>query len=152
MRLVKRAKQKFMINRVLVLGLGSIGKRHLRLARALLPDADIRVLRHHFTYEIPEFANGCFFTIEDALAFLPDIAIIASPAPFHLAMAQPLAEKGVHLLIEKPISVSILGVSRLLEASKERSAVLLIGYNLRFLPSLQRFRELLNEAIIGKVL
>ena len=141
-----------MINRVLVVGLGSIGKRHLRLARTLLPDADIRVLRHQPTNEIPEFANGCFFAIEDALSFSPQLAVIASPAPFHLDTAQPLAEAGVHLLIEKPLSTSLGGVTQLLETCKEKRTVLLTGYNLRFLTSLQRFRELLGEAVIGKVL
>lgn len=141
-----------MINRVLIVGLGSIGKRHLRLARELLPAADIRVLRHQRSNEIPEYANGCFFAIEDALAFLPHIAVIASPAPFHLATAQALAAAGGHLLIEKPLSTSVDGVTQLLKTCKEQGNVLLTGYNLRFLPSLQRFRELLDEAVIGKVL
>lgn len=141
-----------MINRVLIVGLGSIGKRHLRLARELLPGADIRVLRHQPCNEIPEFANGCFFAIEDALAFLPHIAVIASPAPFHLATAQALAAAGVHLLIEKPLSTSADGVTQLLKTCKDQRTVLLTGYILRFLPSLQRFRALLDEAVIGKVL
>ena len=47
-----------MINRVLIVGLGSIGKRHLRLARDLLPNADIRVLRHQPTNDVPENSNG----------------------------------------------------------------------------------------------
>ena len=141
-----------MINRVLIVGLGSIGKRHLRLARELLPAADIRVLRHQRSNEIPEYANGCFFAIEDALAFLPHIAVIASPAPFHLATAQALAAAGGHLLIEKPLSTSVDGVTQLLKTCKEQGNVLLTGYNLRFLPSLQRYRELIGEGVIGKVL
>lgn len=141
-----------MISRVLIVGLGSIGKRHLRLARALLPDADIRVLRHQPTNEVPEFANGCFFAIEDALRFLPQIAVIASPAPFHLATAQVLAAAAVHLLIEKPLSTSLDGVTHVLKTCKEQSTLLLTGYSLRFLPSLQRYRELIGEGVIGKVL
>jgi len=141
-----------MINRVLIVGLGSIGTRHLRLARELLPAADIRVLRHQPTNEIPEFANGCFFAIEDASTFLPQITVIASPAPFHLATAQALAAAGAHLLIEKPLSTSVDGVTQLLKTCKDQRTVLLTGYNLRFLPSLQRFRELLDEAVIGKIL
>lgn len=140
------------INRVLIVGLGSIGRRHLRLARELLPAADIKVLRHQPTNEIPEYANGCIFTVEDALAFLPHIAVIASPAPFHISTAQALAAAGVHLLIEKPLSASLNGVTQLLETCQEQRAVLLTGYNLRFLPSLQRFRELIGEGLIGNVL
>ena len=141
-----------MIDRILIESLGSIGTHHLRLARKLLPKADIRILRHQASSEIPEFSNGCFSSMEEATAFAPQIAVIASPAPFHIATAQALAEVGVHLLIEKPLSDSLDGVKQLLETCKKQDTVLLTGYNLRFLPSLQRFRDLLDEGVIGKIL
>lgn len=141
-----------MINRILIVGLGSIGQRHLRLARELLPEADIRILRHQIGSSTPNTANGCFFSLSEAITFAPQIAIIASPATFHLATAQALAEAGVHLLIEKPLSASLDGVTQLIETCNKQEVVLLTGYNLRFLPSLQYFRELLSESIIGKVL
>ena len=141
-----------MINRILIVGLGSIGKRHLRLARELIPEADIRVLRHQASIAVPDNANGCFSNIEEVIAFAPQIAVIASPATFHIATAQALAEVGVHLLIEKPLSASLDGVTQLLETCQQQGTVLLTGYNLRFLPSLQRYRDLLGECVIGKVL
>lgn len=141
-----------LISRILIVGLGSIGKRHLRLVRELLPNADIRVLRRQECGIVPEHANGCFSRIEEAIAFAPEIAVIASPATFHLNAAQPLALTGVHLLVEKPLSAYLDGVSLLLETCREQGTVLLTGYNLRFLPSLQRFRDLVNEKVVGKVL
>ena len=141
-----------LIKRILIVGHGSMGKRHLRLARGLLPNADIRVLRHQVTGEVPEFSNGCFFSIEEAITFAPQIAVIANPAPFHIATAQALANVGVNLLIEKPLSDSLNGVRQLLKTCEKNSIVLLTGYNLRFLPSLQCFRDLLGEGVIGKVL
>jgi predicted dehydrogenase len=141
-----------LIKRILIVGLGSIGKRHLRLARELFPNADIRVLRHQSANEIPEFSNGCISSIEEAIAIAPQIAVIASPAPFHVVTAQVLAEVGVHLLIEKPLSASLDGITQLLETCHKKGTVLLTGYNLRFLPSLQRFRNLLGEGVIGKIL
>ena len=141
-----------LISRVLIVGLGSIGKRHLRLARELLPNADVRVLRHQVCDSVPEHANGCFSSLEDAIAFAPQLAVIASPATFHIDAAQSLARAGVHLLVEKPLSASIDGIQQLLETYREQKTVLLTGYNLRFLPSLQRFRDLLNEDVIGRVL
>ena len=140
-----------MINRILIIGIGSIGKRHLRLARKLVPDADIRVLRHQVTHEVPEYSNGYFSSIEESIAFAPQMAVISSPAPFHIPAAQALAEVGVHLLIEKPLSNSLNGVMQLLKTCQQRGTVLLTGYNLRFLPSLQCFRNLLDESVIGKV-
>lgn len=141
-----------MINRVLLVGLGSIGKRHLMLARELLPNADIRVLRHQFTSEISEYSNGNFYEVEHALDFCPQVAIIANPAPFHLDISKILAEKGAHLLIEKPLSVSIDGVSQLIEICQTRRLILMTGYNLRFFSSLQYYKKILDDGIAGKTL
>lgn len=82
------------VERVLIVGLGSTGGRHLRLARTLLPDADIRVLRRQMPEVLPEFSDGCLVGLEQATAFAPQIAVIASPAPFHVEVAQALAESG----------------------------------------------------------
>lgn len=141
-----------LINRILIVGLGSIGTRHLKIARNLFPDADIRVLRHQECQSIPEYADGCFSTIEQAVAFSPQIAVIANPAPFHILVARRLADAGVHLLIEKPLSSSVNGVPQLIEACQKQGSVLMTGYNLRFLPSLQRFHNLLLDNAIGRVL
>ena len=141
-----------MISRVLIVGLGSIGQRHLSLAREIIPEADIRVLRHQSGCAVPSGSNGCFSRIDEAIAFAPQIAVIANPAPFHIGTAQALANAGVHLFIEKPLSDSLKGVQQLLETCHRQGTVLLIGYNLRYLQSLQRFRDLLGESVIGKVL
>lgn len=141
-----------LVNRILIVGLGSIGMRHLLLARELLPNADIRVLRHQECPSIPEHANGCFSRLNQALDFAPQIAVIANPSTFHMNVAQPLAQAGVHLLVEKPLSASTDGVLQLLNDCRERGTTLLIGYNLRFLPSLKRFHEWLSQNVIGRVL
>lgn len=141
-----------LIERVLIAGIGSIGTRHLRLGRELLPNADIRVLRHQESTAIPEYADGCFSSLDQAIDFAPQLAVIASPAPFHTATAQALAQAGTHLLVEKPLSASLDGLRQLLETCKKQGTVLLTGYNLRFLPSLRRFRDLLNEKLVGSVI
>lgn len=140
-----------MIKRILLIGLGSIGKRHLRLARELFPHADIAVLRHKADPSIPEYADHVFSCMDDALAFAPEIAVIANPATFHVAMAMPLAKAGVHLLIEKPLAASSEGVVELLDICRKANVRLATGYNLRFLPSLQKFKSLLDDKIIGPI-
>lgn len=141
-----------MIKRILIVGLGSIGRRHLRLARQLFPIADIKVLRRQMTDDIPEYSSGCLSSIEEAIKFSPQIGIIANPAPFHVGIAQALAEIGVNLLIEKPLAASMDGVERLVNTSRLMNTVLTTGYNLRFLPSIQTFRDFLDKDIIGRVL
>ena len=141
-----------MINRVLVVGLGSAGGRHLRLARKLLPDAEIRTLSHRERANSPDNADGRVGSIAEALSFNPEIAVIANPSTMHVRIATELANAGVHLLIEKPLSSSTEGVLELIEISKAKSVVLSVGYNLRFSESLLHFKKVIGEGLIGKVL
>lgn len=141
-----------MIDRLLIVGHGSIGKRHLRIAREALPEADIRVLRHQPCDTTPEFADGCHSSLEEACAFAPQAAVIANPAPFHLDAALALTAVGCHLLIEKPLSHTTNGTRRLLRSVREKGSILQVGYNLRFLSSLGMFRERIHTGAIGQVL
>ena len=140
------------IKRLLVVGYGSIGQRHLRIARSLLPDAEILVLRHKVYGTIPDFADGCLNTIQEAIAFDPQAAVIANPSTLHMPAALPLAERGVHLLIEKPLANMSSSVHDLLGIGKRQDVVLLTGYNLRFSPSLQRFRSEVQSGRIDKII
>lgn len=141
-----------LIERLLIVGYGSIGQRHLRIARKLLPRADIRVLRHQRYKSVPEYADGCMSDIQKALDFAPQAAVIANPSTFHMEPAQLLAEAGAHLLVEKPLAASLEGVPQLLAASAARGTVLMTAYNLRFLPSLQEYRKLIQSGRIGRVI
>ena len=141
-----------MISRVLIVGYGSIGKRHLRIARILLPSADIRFLSRKISEPVPEYADGWLGSMAEALEFKPQVAVIANPSTFHIETAHPLAEVGAHLLVEKPLAGSIEGVIKLLSACRSHGNVLMVGYNLRFLACLQNFRELIHSGCIGKVI
>tara|TARA_B110001450_G_scaffold256772_2_gene288627 strand:+ start:3201 stop:4229 length:1029 start_codon:yes stop_codon:yes gene_type:complete len=140
-----------MINRILIVGLGSIGKRHLRVARELLPQAEIAVLRHKVDLVIPKGADHIFSTEAEALHFAPTLAVIASPATFHISTAIWLAAAGVHLLIEKPLSATSDGVTDLIEVCGKTNTVLAIGYNLRFLQSMQKFKTMIDSHVIGSI-
>lgn len=141
------------IERLLVVGLGSIGQRHIRIAKDLLPELQIAVLRHQkCDSESDKDILKCFTNIDDAISFQPQAAVIANPATHHIDIAMKLAKAGVHLLIEKPISHESNGVTKLIELCNENNLVLQVGYNLRFLPSLQKFRGLLQTGVIGRQL
>lgn len=140
-----------MSQRILVIGAGSIGRRHLRIVRTLMPDANVRVLRHRDA-SVPEHADGVFMHLDDAVAFAPHIAVVAGPATFHLEQALALANAGVDLLVEKPLAASAEGVATLLQLCRERGCILQVAYNLRFLPSLVRFRELVCEGRVGRII
>jgi predicted dehydrogenase len=141
-----------LISRILIVGSGSIGMRHLRIARNLMPYASIKFLRHEPLTPSQQLSDGCFTDLKDALAFNPEIAIIANPAPFHLEITKALCGIGAHVLVEKPIATTTEGVLELMDLVKSKKVVVMVGYNLRFSPSLMKFREFLSKEIIGKVL
>jgi predicted dehydrogenase len=141
-----------LVIKILIVGIGSIGSRHLRLIRKMLPEALIGVLRHDDTSPLPEFADLIFFGIEDALDFNPQISIICNPAPYHLEIALPLAMQGSNLLIEKPISSSLVEAENFLLKSTQFSGKITIGYNLRYSKVLNFFKEHINANLIGKIL
>lgn len=136
-----------MIKRALVAGFGSIGERHFRLLRDALPATDIRVLRR--PESLP--TAGVLYDLEDACNFAPEVAIISNPAPFHLETATALANAGTHLLVEKPISNDTNGVGDLISLCSDKNRILQVGYNLRFLEAVQRFRSKIKSGTIGDV-
>lgn len=140
-----------MTQRVLIVGYGSIGQRHLRIVRETSPQSDVRVLRRE-PGATAAGADGCFSSLDEALAFAPQVAIIANPAPFHVRVALALARRGCHLLVEKPLSDTPEGVSELLTAAEECGIVLQVAYNLRFSPSLRDFRKWVHSVRVGRIL
>lgn len=140
------------VARVLVVGYGSIGQRHARLAREALPDARIAVLRRQPASAGDGVADAFLDSIDDAIAFRPEAAVIAGPSPHHIAPALALAEAGAHLLVEKPIADRADKVPALIAVCRARRRVLMAGYNLRFHPSLGRFRKMIMEGRAGRIL
>jgi predicted dehydrogenase len=92
------------------------------------------------------------FDLQAALAHRPQAAIIANPTSLHLDIAIPAAQAGCHLLIEKPISNSLQRVDELVQAVRQGGGQILVGFQFRFHPGLQRVAELLQEEAIGKPL
>jgi predicted dehydrogenase len=135
----------------LIAGFGSIGRRHLRNLLAL-GERDILLYRtHRSTLPDGEFAGFPVETnLDTALAGGVDAVIIANPTSLHLKVAVPAAQAGCHLLIEKPLSHSLKGIQRLLQAVKASGSRVLVGYQFRFHPGLQRIAQLLQEGAIGR--
>ena len=107
-----------MIKSLLIVGYGSIGKRHAKLARSLMPKAKIIVLKRKLIKKTKDKIVDKFVSnLSDAIKFKPEIAIIANPASYHLSAAFPLIELGIHLLIEKPLSISSKNISKLIYKS-----------------------------------
>ena len=145
---------KSIVTTVLIVGFGSIGRRHANIIRLHFPNIKIAVLRHKQCNksDIKELGlYKCITSIDEAIKLNPQAAIISNPASRHVEFAKKLAIKGVNLLIEKPISDSSKGVQELIDICCQNKVILMTGYNLRFLPSLIEFRRQIHSVRAGKL-
>jgi predicted dehydrogenase len=144
----------YIIKTALVVGLGSIGRRHIKVVKKLFPKVKIIVLRHKHCNEVDIHELNiykCVTSIDEAIALTPQVAIVANPATKHIEVAKKLAINNIHLLIEKPISNSSKDAQELIDICHENNTLLITAYNLRFLPSLIEFKRLLQNEIIGNL-
>jgi predicted dehydrogenase len=139
--------------KILIAGLGSVGRRHLRNLLAL-GERDIILYRtYQGTLSDDELAAYPTETdLASALANEPQAVIIANPTALHMEVAIPAAEAGCHLFLEKPISHSLEGFDRLETALAKNNRQALVGFQFRFHPTLQKAATLLTEGAIGQPL
>ncbi len=138
----------------LVVGAGSIGRRHARNLKALgarriwVYDVD----SHRARSLAAEVEGRAWEDWDAVLRAGPRVALVCSPPVFHVSQALDLARVGAHLFIEKPLSVSLEGVEALVNEVHRRDLKVLVGCNFRFHPGLQRLRTWLEEGALGKPL
>ena len=138
----------------LIAGLGSIGRRHFRNLIAL-GEKDVVLLRtHKATLPDDELAGFPVETdIHEALKkHKPDGVVVANPTALHLDIAIPAAEAGCAILLEKPISDSLDRLDVLQQTAQKNGNKILVGFQFRYHPTLNKARELIQANAIGKVL
>lgn len=140
---------------VLVVGCGSIGKRHIgnlkRLGISHIAAVDNREDRRAEVRE--RFGvTRLFPTLDAALREPVDAAVVCTPTSLHVEPALELARRGAHLMIEKPIAHNLDGVDDLLTVCREKRLVCFIAYVMRFYPPLRTVKRLLDEGAVGRVL
>ncbi len=142
------------INKLAIIGLGSIGKKHLRLIAEIRPDIEIIVMRSGYgsACEEEELATKIVHSIGEVVNESVQAAIVSSPATLHLEQSLELAKSGVHLLIEKPISHTSDKVNELLKISEENNLVAMVGYVLRYDPGAIKFKNWLDNKVKGEIL
>ena len=142
----------------LVVGYGSIGRRHV-LNLAKLDCVDRIIVYTNVKADLDKssarkvtFLDASALTLNDACKFLKaNFAIIANQTHKHIDTAITLAQKGVDLFIEKPISHNLEKINILEEIARNKKTKIFVAYNLRFLPALRYIKDLLAQEVIGKL-
>jgi glutamate-1-semialdehyde aminotransferase/spore coat polysaccharide biosynthesis protein SpsF (cytidylyltransferase family)/predicted dehydrogenase len=141
--------------RALVIGCGSIGRRHARNLKSL------GVQELGFCDTSPEALKQCcdelngeaFSDYEQALqVFRPDLVLICTPPVYHVEAALAALRARAHVFIEKPLSHESEGIQALISEARRRDRNVQIGYNMRFHPGLRIMKDLIDSGKIGRVL
>jgi predicted dehydrogenase len=140
------------LHKLLVVGVGSIGERHLRcfLATGRAEAVFVEIndsLRQTIAerYGVPGFKS-----LEEALATNPTAAVVCVPAHLHIPISTTLADRGLHLLIEKPLSTSFDGIDRLQTIVSEKRLTAGVAYVYRSHPLLTAMRTAIQDRRFGR--
>lgn len=141
--------------RVLVVGCGSIGRRHARLL-AEFPQVEVLVcdtLEENLRAALEEAPGSRGFRdFEAALAAEPDAVYVCTPNHLHRPMAIAALEAGCHVMCEKPIADTIENAEAIAEAAAAADTMLTVGYSLRSHAGLRRLLELVRSGICGNII
>ena len=134
-----------------ILGIGSMGRHHVRNARAtagvdLVALADPGGDRFGVAGDLPVLGG-----VEELIEAGIDAAIIAAPTAHHETAALALAEAGVHTLVEKPLATSVEAGRRIRDAFAAAGLVGAVGYVERCNPALIDMRRRISEGQLGEI-
>ena len=140
--------------KILVIGTGSIGQKHIKFLEDIEVEAEYIFLRKNGLDDELSRLLGATVTnsIEHALAYNPDLSIISTPTSTHLEFLAPLLKESIPVYIEKPVVANQSDVEELRKVlcSLDKIPVTQSGYMLRHLKSLKYLKSLIDEGIIGK--
>lgn len=142
--------------RVGVVGAGYMGQRYARIASespsaALTAVVDLNLDLANRT--AAEFGGTAYQSVETALQeFRADAIVVATFEDSHVEPCVMALEAGVAVLVEKPLSSSINGARRILDAADKSSAPLMVGHLLRFDGRYAALRNAVESGDLGSPL
>ncbi|NLX40880.1 MAG: Gfo/Idh/MocA family oxidoreductase [Bacteroidales bacterium] len=124
--------------KILIIGLGSIAKKHIAAIRSIESNASIYALRSQHNAQAYDGITN-LYSFDEASNIGFDFAIISNPTSEHKHTIQKLLEFKIPLFIEKPVASS--PIDDLINSIKESRILTYVACNLRFLEVMQFLKE-----------
>lgn len=147
--------------RVAVVGAGSFGRNHVRVYRELqseLQEQPIELVgvvdadRARAEIAGREFGTSSFESVSDLLREAkPDAVSVATPTVEHLSVARELMQRGVDVLIEKPLAASLEEADALIEIANDFERIVQVGHLERFNPAVRATLPLITKPMFFEV-
>jgi predicted dehydrogenase len=137
--------------RVGVIGLGTMGKNHVRVLSSLdgvqlVGVVDKYINKDSFTLNVPIFDN-----IDDLIEVGVDYCVVAVPTEIHEEVAIKLAENKIHALIEKPLSINEESSLRIINSFSINGVVGAVGHIERYNSALVEAYKRIHDGEIGEI-
>ena len=139
----------------MIVGLGSIGKRHLRNILAIENTKKLEIIiysKQTKSYLSNHKNIKIFDTLDKCLLEKPDVGFITNETVHHIPIAIKLAKVGLDLFIEKPLSNKISNVKTFSKIIKTKKLITLVGCNLRFHRCINEIKNLIDQKVIGDII
>ena len=137
---------------ICVVGGGYWGKNHIRTLNSLgylggIVDSNLSLIEN-YKKDYPKIK--IFNELDEALSnnFF-DGFVVATPAETHFKIAKKIINNNFHLLVEKPLTLSIDDAKELVELSKIKNINLMVGHLMLFHPAIRKIKKMIDENIIG---
>jgi len=141
-------------HRILIVGVGSIGERHLRTFLATgRVEACICENNASLREKVAQRygVTRTYADLDEALADKSfDFALIATPSHLHIPMATHLVEAGLPVFIEKPLSLTLDGIDELIQLVDKKGVLAAVAYTYRSHPALRSMKEAIDSGRFGK--
>lgn len=143
------------MTRVAVIGVGMMGRNHARVYSEL-PEVELVAVvdanpelaeRASQTYHVPAYTE-----IQQMLATAqPEAVSVVVPSYLHYPVARQVLENGCHVLVEKPIAVSLEDAYKLIDLADKHSCILTVGHIERYNPAIIELKRRLDAGELGKI-
>ncbi len=138
-----------------VIGVGVMGKNHVR-TYSQIQKADLVAISDTRKTLVEGMAEefGCR-AYEDFRVMLdkekPELVSVCVPTSAHFSVAKECLERGIHVLLEKPIAMNEEEARALLELADRCKVQLLVGHIERFNPAIQKLKTMLKKGDLGRI-
>lgn len=134
-----------------IVGLGVMGRHHLRILRQLEGVELVGVFDPAISVKDSSIGSTNFPSLEALLDCKIDYCVLSAPTAFHLELGLKLADAKVHALIEKPVAPTAAEAEMLVQRFAFNNLIGGVGHVERFNPAIQAMRRKIAEGLLGDV-